>query len=100
MCSGEVGRLGAVGPCGHGRNWILLNSDDGSLPRAGNGAQTGSAREDLGQQPTQGPDSRVTSQLSMSMSRKAGSLEGGTGPRGGFVTLRCFLTSLGFTFST
>lgn len=82
------------------KNWILLNSDYGSLPRAGNGAQIGGAGEDLGQEPRQGPDSRATSHLSMSVSRKAGSLEGGTGPCGGFVTLSCIMTSLGFTFST
>lgn len=99
MCGGG-GEAGAVGPCGHGKNWILLNSDYGSLPRAGNGAQIGGAGEDLGQEPRQGPDSRATSHLSMSVSRKAGSLEGGTGPCGGFVTLSCIMTSLGFTVST
>lgn len=37
----EAGGGDSVGPCGHGKNRILLNSDEGSPPRAGNGAQTG-----------------------------------------------------------
>lgn len=77
----EAGGGDSVGPCGHGKNRILLNSDEGSPPRAGNGAQTGqrgrgggcavrrpgpgTAAQDLGQQPRQGPDSHVTSHLSV-----------------------------------
>lgn len=88
-------RGGAVGPRGHGKNRTLLNSDEGSPPRAGNGGQTGQRGRCGGgavRRPGPGTAAQAGTRLSCDFSPERVSRKtlGGTGPCEGFVTLSCY----------